>query len=99
MRIEKKIYRLRKNERIESIEILKEEKRIYYSYNYQILKDKEWNTSVRWDNFQKKPHVDSYDENGNLLYSSPTRVKSLKEVLELIDIFGKNIVTMDITKL
>jgi len=99
MKIYRKIYELRNKERLESVEIIKDGKRIYYSYNYQILKDNKWRISVRWDNFQKKPHVDSFDENGNLQSSSSTREKSLKEVLELIDIFGKNIVSMDITKL
>lgn len=99
MIIEKRIYILKNSERLNALEIKKEGQRVYYSYNYQFLNDKEWRTSVRWDNFQSQPHVDSFDENGNLLTSSSTRDKSLKEILELIDIFGKNLVTMDITKL
>ncbi|MGM0405629.1 MAG: hypothetical protein ACQEQM_05760 [Thermoplasmatota archaeon] len=99
MIIEKKIYRLRDNQRVKSLEIKKDKQMVYYSYNYQILNGSEWKTSVRWDNYQSQPHVDSFDDNGNLLDTSSTRDKSLKEVLELIDIFGKNILNMDIKKL
>lgn len=99
MMIEKKIFELKENERLVSMEIRKEDQIKYYSYNYRIKNEGEWRTLVRWDNFQQQPHVDSFDDNGNLLRSSSTRDKSLKEVLELIDIFGKSIVTMDIREL
>ncbi|MFO7791821.1 MAG: DUF6516 family protein [Candidatus Saliniplasma sp.] len=99
MIIEKKTFRLKENERLDSMEIKKEGHIQYYSYNYKIRSDEEWRTLVRWDNFQQQPHVDSFDDNGNLLNSSTTRDKTMKEVLELIDIFGKSIVTMDIREL
>lgn len=99
MIIEKKVYRLKDKERLKAVEIKKEDQRIFYTYNYQIFNGKEWKTPVRWDNYQSQPHVDNFDENGNLLNTSSTRDKTLKEILELIDIFGKNLLTMDIKKL
>ncbi len=99
MIINKKIYHLREKEKLDSMEIRKKGQLRFYSYDYKIKTDDGWRTLVRWDNFQQQPHVDSYDDNGTLIQSSSTRDKNLKEILELIDIFGKSIVTMDITEL
>ncbi len=99
MIMEKKRYNLKENERIDSLEVKKDHERIFYSYNYKVKKDNNWRLYVRWDNFQKQPHVDRYDENGNHIEAISSREKSLKEVIELVDIFGKNLVTMDLSRL
>lgn len=99
MKIEEITHRLGEKEKIEVVKITKDGEKKFYSYNYFVRSEDDWKLHVRWDNFQNQPHVDTYDENENLIESSPSREKTLKEVRELVDIFGKNLVTMDISKL
>ncbi len=98
MIVEKKEIAIKENEKLEAIEIYRDKDLSYYSYNYMVKVDEKWKRYIRWDNFQKQPHVDRYDETGNLVTSEQSRDKSLKEVLELVDIFGKNLISMDISR-
>lgn len=80
------------------VEIKKDEDMIFYSYNYLVKSDKQWKRYIRWDNFQKQPHVDRYDDTGNLTATEQCRGKTLKEVVELVGIFGKNLISMDLSR-
>jgi len=94
---------LQKNDLIEAVEIYENEILKYYSYLYKIWDTKSqhdqgmWRTIMRWDNFEEKTHVDIYGESRNLVRQQPTTEhKSLKEVTELIKIFRRNLVAMDV---
>ena len=91
---------IHKDELLDVLEIKKEGRIRFYSYTYKI-KDKQggWNPAVRWDNLEQSPHVDIYDENNALVGQKPWQEKPLKEVLKLIDIFRRNLITMDVSKL
>lgn len=101
MKIVEKTYLLKEKERLDVLEIIDEieNEPTYYSYDYKLKNKDDWQIRVRWDNLQNQPHVDSYDENENLIDSSPSRKKEVKEVLKLIDIFGKNLVNMNVAEL
>lgn len=99
MIIERKIVHLTENERIDSLELKEKGELLFYSYDYEVKKNGDWKIYIRWDNFQKQPHIDRYDESGNHVESVEGREKTLKEVLELVDIFGKNLVSMDLSRL
>ncbi len=98
IKIDKKIFELRAGERIDILEVKKKEEVVYYSYNYKIQKDGEWILYIRWDNFQNQPHVDKYDENGNHIETTSSREKNLKQVIEVVDIFGRNLISMDLSR-
>ncbi len=98
MKIDKKIIEVKPGERVDALEIRKGDEIVYYSYNYKIKKEKGWKLYIRWDNFQNQPHIDRYDENENHVESIPSREKNLKEILEVVDIFGKNLISMDLTR-
>ncbi len=59
-----------------------------------------WRPFVRWDNYEEKPHVDIYGESQNLVSQQPaTEHKSLKEVIELVKVFRRNLVAMNIPEI
>ncbi|MGM0510334.1 MAG: DUF7718 family protein [Thermoplasmatota archaeon] len=99
MIVEKKTIDINEKEILDAVEIKDKGEIKYYSYNYKVKSDGRWKIYVRWDNFQKQPHLDKYDENENLVESEPSRDKSLDEILELIGIFGKNLVSMDLSRM
>ncbi len=98
MKVYRRIIDVKNGERIESLEIRKGDEMVYYSYNYKIRKEKVWKLYIRWDNYQNQPHIDRYDENENHVESIPSREKNLKEILEVVDIFGKNLISMDLSR-
>ncbi len=99
MIVEKKTIDINEKEILDTVEIKDGEEVKYYSYNYKVKSDGRWKIYVRWDNFQKQPHLDKYDENENLVESEPSRDKNLDEILELVGIFGKNLVSMDLSRM
>jgi len=99
MIVEKKTIDINEKEILDTVEIKDEGEVKYYSYNYKVKSDGRWKIYIRWDNFQKQPHLDKYDENENLVESEPSRDKTLDEILELIGIFGKNLVSMDLSRM
>jgi hypothetical protein len=91
---------IHKNEIVDIIEILRDGKVRYYSFTYKIKgKQGAWKPTVRWDNLEQTPHVDKYDENNALIDQKPCREKPLKEILKLVYIFRRNLVTMDVSEL
>ena len=99
IRINKKTYEIKTGEHIEALEIKKLDELIFYSYNYKIEKDGSWKLLIRWDNFLNQPHVDKYDENGNHIETTTCREKNLKQVVEVVDIFGRNLMSMDLSRM
>ncbi len=98
MQIEKKEYIINENEKIDVLEIIGDDAIKFYSYNYKIKNNGKWKLYLRWDNFQKQPHIDRFDGAGNLVESTQSREKTLKEVVELVNIFGKNLVSMNLER-
>jgi len=91
---------IHKNEILDTLEIEKEGKIKYFSYTYKIKgKNGKWIPGVRWDNLEQTPHVDRYDENNVLVEQKPCREKPLKEVIKLVTIFRRNLMTMDVSEL
>ena len=59
-----------------------------------------WRPLIRWDNYDEKPHVDVYGENQNLISQQPiTDHKDLKEIVELVKIFRRNLAVMNISEI
>ena len=79
--------------------VLKGDRVRFFSYTYMVKDRGRWRPVVRWDNFQSQPHVDKYDENGGLIEQRPTMAKELKEVVNLVTIFRRNLMAMDLTEL
>ena len=91
------IYR---EEVMDTLEIESEGRIKYYSYTYKIRgKGGKWIPAVRWDNYEQSPHVDRYDENSTLIEQKPCEIRPLKEILKLVGIFRKNLMTMDVSEL
>ena len=91
---------IRKDEIVDTLEIENEGKIKYYSYTYKIKgKQGKWVSAVRWDNLEQSPHVDKYDENNTLVDQKPCREKPLTEILKIIKIFKRNLMTMDVSEL
>jgi hypothetical protein len=95
---------LPKKDLIEAVEIYENDNLKYYSYLYKIWEGQSqknqgtWRTLIRWDNYDEKPHVDIYGENRNLVrQQTATEHKSLKEVIQLVKIFRRNLVAMDVS--
>jgi len=88
---------LHRNERMDSIEVRDRGRMVFYSYTY-LYKSKygDWRPLVRWDNFEKTPHVDKYDENRALLESKPTSEKKLDDVVKLANIFRRSLLAMEL---
>ncbi len=100
MDIRKQRIWIHRDEILDVLEIGKEGKIKYYSYTYKIKgKGGTWIPAVRWDNVEQTPHVDRYDENKALVEQKPCREKSLKEILKLVGIFRRNLMTMDVSEL
>ena len=89
---------IHKNEVIDSIELYHKDKRKLYSITYKVAwKKNELLPVMRWDNLDHRPHIDKYDQSGNLIEQRPTREKSLKEIADLISLFRKNIISLDLS--
>ena len=83
------------------MEIWEKNRKSFYSYTYKV-KNRKNNLVplVRWDNFEKDPHVDKYDENtGALLEGKVCMEKELKEVIKVVTVFRKNLRAMEVSDL
>lgn len=89
---------IRAGEIIDALEIRKRDEIVFYSYDYKIKNGRGWSIYVRWDNFLNQPHIDRYDENENHVERISCREKSIKEILEVVEIFGKNLISMDLSR-
>lgn len=90
---------VRRDEYLMCLEILEGQRIRYFSYTYYVNHRGTWVPSVRWDNAEQQPHVDRYDENGSLLDQHPCREKNYREVLKLVQIFRRNLSTMNLGEL
>ncbi|MDD4307595.1 MAG: hypothetical protein PHU53_02160 [Thermoplasmata archaeon] len=89
-----------RNEMVESI-ILEDGGKIrFYSHSYLVRnKGSVWTPYVTWDNWDRQPHVDKFDGTGVLVEQKPCNEKCLEEVLKLVQIFRKNLLTMELSQL
>ena len=91
---------IHKNEFLESIVVDNGGKIKFYSHTYFVrTKGRKWIPYVKWDNWDSQPHVDKYDGSGVLVEQGSCNEKSMEEVLKLIKIFRKNLLTMDLSQL
>ena len=89
-----------RNEMVESLVLEDSGKVRLYSYTYMGRgKGQAWTPYVKWDNWDRQPHVDKYDGTGVLVEQKPCNEKSLEEVLKLVQIFRKNLLTMELSQL
>ena len=89
-----------RTEMVESLVLEDAGKVRFYSYTY-MGKDKgqSWTPYVKWDNWDRQPHVDKYDGTGVLVEQKPCNEKNLEEVLKLVQIFRKNLLAMELSQL
>ncbi len=89
-----------RNEMVESL-ILEDGGKIrFYSHTYMVsTKGRAWTPYVKWDNWERQPHVDRFDGSGVMVEQKPCNEKTLEEVLKLVKIFRKNLLSMDISQL
>jgi len=92
-------YLISKDEMVESLEYLKNERVKYYIYSYKIMKRRRWVTLVRWDNLDSLDHIDIYDENGNYVRSEEFPKRSIDDLIKIVKTFRKNIIAMNIDNL
>jgi len=89
-----------RNEAVESITVEDQGKLKFYSHTYLVrARGGAWRPCVRWDNWDRQPHVDKYDASGVLVEQKPCNDKSLEDVLKLVRIFRRNLLTMDLSQL
>jgi len=89
-----------RNEMVESL-ILEDSGKIrFYSHTYMVsTKGRSWTPYVKWDNWERQPHVDRFDGSGVMVEQKPCNEKTLEEVLKLVKIFRKNLLSMDLSQL
>lgn len=88
------------DEKLDALELYGKNGVIFYSYTYTFKdKNKEWIPLIRWDNLELQPHADIYDLNRNLIKQYITSPKTYRDVSKLIEIFRRNLTTMDLSKL
>jgi len=98
MIIEQRIV-LKNDEVVDVLEVFDGDRREFFSYTYKIERRGEWRPCVRWDNWAGQPHIDRFDENGNLIEQKLSPERSLEEVLKIVKIFRRNLMSMDLTQL
>lgn len=97
--LKKKIW-IHKQEMIESLVVKEKSKVKFYCHTYLVNeRGRGWRPYVRWDNWERQPHVDKFDANGALIEQKPCNEKKLDEIIKLVKIFRKNLLSMDITQL
>ncbi len=92
---------VRRDEVIDAVEISDRSRLRFYSYTYRIQSRKgQWNTAIRWDNYEQNPHVDKYEAaTGVLLEQKTCREINLMEVIRLVTSFRRNLLVMDVFEL
>ena len=97
MKIEKKVDFIAPKEKLVSLEISNYKNILYYSYTYLVERKGEFKPLVRWDNFNKRPHVDVFE--GEVLSSYDTDEKTYSEVSKLVTMFRQNLPRMSLESL
>ena len=90
---------VRRDEVLDAVESYEGARRTFYSYTYKGQRGGAWVPSVRWDNWEGQDHVDRYDETGGLKDRTPWRDRPLPDVLKLVKMFRRNLLTMDLAGL
>ena len=91
---------IHKNEMVESLVVEDSGKVRFYSHTYFVKEaGRGWTPYVKWDNWERQPHVDKYDSTGFLVETKPSTEKDLEDALKLVKIFRKNLLTMDLSLL
>lgn len=95
----KKVW-IHKREMIDSLVVKERAKVRFYCHTYMVKeRGQGWRPYVRWDNWDGQPHVDKFDTNGALIEQRTCNEKRLEEIIKLVKIFRKNLLTMDIAQL
>ncbi|HAR96919.1 MAG TPA: hypothetical protein DCR97_13320 [Deltaproteobacteria bacterium] len=72
----------------------------FYSHTYMgRARGNAWMPFVKWDNWDRQPHVDKFDGSGVMVGQEACNEKSLEDVLKLVQIFRKNLLSMELSKL
>jgi hypothetical protein len=100
MNISKQKTWIHKNEVVESLVVEDGGRVKFYSHTYLVKESgRGWTPYVKWDNWERQPHVDKYDGTGALIETKPSTEKSGEDALKLVRIFRKNLLTMDLSQL
>lgn len=97
MRIERRTDWISQEEKLVSLEITSFKQRLYYSYTYFVENGGEFLPLIRWDNFNKAPHIDVYEKAGMKRHNSEE--KTYLEVMKLVKMFRQNLPKVDLSKL
>ena len=90
---------VRRDEVLDAIETFEGTRRTFYSYTYRTQREGSWIPSVRWDNWEGQDRVDRYDERGVPRDRVAWRDRPLPDVLKLVKMFRRNLLTMDLAEL
>ncbi len=91
---------IHKNEVVESLMVMDSGKIKFYSHTYLVKeRGRGWVPYIKWDNWDRQPHVDKYDSSGALVEQRACPEKTIGDALKLVKIFRKNLMTMDISQL
>ena len=89
-----------RNEMVESLIVEDAGKIRFYSHTYLVrTKGRDWTPYVKWDNWDRQPHVDKFDGSGVMVEQKSCNEKSLEDVLKLVQIFRKNLLSMELSQL
>ena len=97
MNIEKRVVWIAPKEKLMSLEISNYKTLLYYSFTYLVEMKGDFKPLIRWDNFNKRSHVDVYD--GESLTRYDTEEKTYEEVLKLVKMFRQNLPRMNLESL
>ena len=87
---------VRRDELLDAVEAYEGTRRTFYSYTYRTQRDGNWIPTVRWDDWEGQDHVDRYDETGVLKDRTAWRPAILPDVLKLVKMFRRNLLTMNL---
>jgi hypothetical protein len=89
-----------RNEMVESIIVEDAGKIRFYSHTYLVrTKGRDWTPYVKWDNWDRQPHVDKFDGSGVMVEQKTCNEKNIEDVLKLVKIFRKNLLSMELSQL
>jgi hypothetical protein len=89
-----------RNEIVESIIVEDAGKIRFYSHTYLVrTKGRDWTPYVKWDNWDRQPHVDKFDGSGGMVEQKTSNEKNIDDVLKLVKIFRKNLLSMELSQL
>lgn len=90
---------VRRDEVLDAVEAFEGTRRTFYSYTYRTQHGDAWIPAVRWDDWEGQDHADRYDEAGVRRDRVPWRDRPLPDVLKLVKMFRRNLLTMDLQEL